>query len=178
MRIEHAVGTTPHHTGSTSSLASLGPVMHAVLRVGAGLLFMEHGAQKLFGWMGGADGNGATVPLVSLFGLAGVLELVGGALIVLGLLTRPTAFLLAGQMVVAYAMAHLPRGGLPVQNQGELALLYALVFGFLVGNGAGPISLDAVLRRGRTTTGPLARPGLEGEPMVERELPRRRDTAA
>jgi putative oxidoreductase len=119
-----------------------GPATHVVLRVAAALLFMQHGMQKMLGWLGGVDGSGATPPLGSLAGVAGILELFGGALLLVGLLTRPLAFLLAGEMVVAYIIAHLPRGGFPVQNQGELALLFAAVFIFLLGNGAGPWSLD------------------------------------
>jgi putative oxidoreductase len=127
---------------STMSLAWLADATHVVLRVGAGLLFMQHGVQKVFGLLGGK-----AVPLGSLMGVAGVLELVGGALLVLGLLARPVAFLLAGEMAVAYLMAHLPRGGWPVQNGGEPALLFALTFLFLVGHGAGPLSLDALWSR-------------------------------
>jgi putative oxidoreductase len=123
---------------------------HSVLRVGAGLLFMAHGAQKLFGWFGGFGGvEGATAPLVSQFGVAGILELVGGGLIALGMLTRPVAFLLAIEMVVAYFQVHAPRGPWPLVNEGELALLYFLVFQFLLGNGAGPFSVDASYRRVR-----------------------------
>ena len=117
-----------------------------LLRIGAGLTFMQHGAQKLFGLLGGVDGQGATPPLMSQFGLAGVLEFFGGLLIVLGLLTRPVAFLLAGQMVVAYFQAHAPQGGLPIQNGGELALLYALVWAYFFAHGAGPLSIDGRLR--------------------------------
>ncbi len=106
---------------------------------------MQHGAQKLFGELGGMDGNGAKAELMSQMGLAGVLELVGGALIVLGLLTRPVALVLLGEMVFAYFKAHMPQGGFPIQNGGELALLYALIWLFLVGNGAGPWSVDAAL---------------------------------
>jgi putative oxidoreductase len=80
-------------------------------------------------------------------GLAGVLETFGGLLIVIGLLTRPVALLLAGEMLVALFQAHLPRGGVPLQNGGEMPLLYMLVFLFLAGNGAGPISLDARSQR-------------------------------
>ena len=87
--------------------------------------------------------TGATVPLVSQMGLAGVLETFGGLLLVLGLFTRPVAFLLAGEMLVAFFQVHLPRGGAPIQNGGELPLLYMLVFLFFVGHGAGPASLDA-----------------------------------
>ncbi len=125
------------------ALASLGPATHAVLRIGAGLLFMQHGLQKLLGWFGGMGEPGATVPLVSQMGLAGVLELFGGLLLVLGFLTRPVALLLAGEMLVAYFQAHFPQGGVPLQNKGELPLLYMTVFLFLAGNGAGPASLDA-----------------------------------
>ncbi len=120
------------------------PAALAILRIGAGLLFMQHGLQKLFGLLGGFGGMpGGTAPLASLMGLAGVLELVGGALIVAGLFVRPVGLILAAEMVVAYFYAHLPQGGAPVQNGGELALLYALVFGFLSARGAGPVSVDA-----------------------------------
>jgi putative oxidoreductase len=125
------------------ALASLGPVAHAVLRVGAGLLFMQHGAQKLFGLFGGMGPNGGTVELMSQMGLAGVLEFFGGLLVVLGLFTRPVAVLLAGEMLVAYFQAHFPRGGFPIQNQGEVPLLFMLVWLFFAGNGAGPASLDS-----------------------------------
>jgi putative oxidoreductase len=119
-----------------------GPATHVLLRVAAALLFMQHGVQKLFGWLGGMGGSGATAPLASLAGVAGILELFGGILLLVGLLTRPVALLLAGEMVVAYVIAHMPQGGFPVQNQGELALLFAAIFAFLFGNGAGVWSLD------------------------------------
>jgi putative oxidoreductase len=126
---------------------ALGPAIHALLRAGAGLLFMEHGLQKLFGALGGFGGTpGATAPLASLMGVAGVLELCGGLLLIAGLATRAVAVILVIEMVVAFFMAHFPRGGWPVQNAGELALLYALVFGFLAANGPGPFSIDAVIR--------------------------------
>ena len=125
----------------------LGGATHALLRIGAGILFFQHGAQKLLGWFGGV-GDGATVQLLSLLGLAGALELVGGLLIVLGLFVRPLAFVLAIEMVAAYAMAHMPQGGWPVENGGELALLYALVFAFFAAHGAGPFSLDRSVRLG------------------------------
>ena len=132
-------------TAPATRFGALGSIFHAVLRIGVGLLFMQHGAQKLFGWLGGVDGAGASVELVSLMGLAGVLEFFGGLLIVLGLLTRPVALLLAVEMVAAYFMAHAPQGGFPVQNGGEAALLFALVFAFLAANGPGRWSLDARL---------------------------------
>jgi putative oxidoreductase len=124
-------------------MAALSSVTHAVLRIGAGLLFMQHGAQKLFGWLGGFGGQpGATAELFSQMGLAGVLEFFGGLLIVLGLLTRPVALILVLEMMAAYFIAHHSRGGFPIQNGGELALLFALVFVFLLGNGSGAASLD------------------------------------
>ena len=134
------------------ALARLGPITHAILRIGTGLLFMQHGAQKLFGWFGGFGGTpGATAELMSKMGLAGVLEFVGGLLIVLGLLTRPVAVVLLLEMLYAYLTVHMPNGAVPLQNQGELALLYALIFLYLAGNGAGPLSVDAAIggRRGR-----------------------------
>jgi putative oxidoreductase len=112
--------------------------------MGAGLLFIQHGLQKLFGLLGGFGGTpGDTAPLVSLMGLAGVLELVGGVLLVAGLFVRPVALILAVEMVIAYFYSHVPQGGFPIQNGGELALLYALAFGFLAARGAGPVSVDA-----------------------------------
>ena len=123
----------------------------ALLRIAAGLLFMQHGVQKLFGWFGGFGGQpGGTAELFSMMGLAGVLETFGGLLIVLGLFTRPTAFILAGEMAAAYFMAHAPNGPVPMQNGGELAALYAFVFLFFSANGPGPFSIDRNLL-GRST---------------------------
>ena len=121
---------------------------HAVFRIGVGLLFMLHGLQK-FGLIGGK----APVALNSLMGVAGILELGGGALIVAGLLTRPVAVVLALEMVAAYFMAHHPKGGWPLQNGGELPLLYAVSFVFLAAHGAGRWSIDAALRRARPRNG-------------------------
>jgi putative oxidoreductase len=132
---------------SPPSMAGLGPATHAALRIGAGLLFMQHGVQKLFGFFGGMGPNGGSVQLMSQFGLAGVLETFGSLLIVLGLLTRPVAALLAIEMLVAYFQVHFPQGGMPIENRGELPLLFMFVWLFFAGNGAGPASLDA--RRGR-----------------------------
>lgn len=134
-------------SGPLGMLAGLAGPTHALLRIGAGLLFMQHGAQKLFGVLGGMGAPGQKAELVSLMGLAGILEFFGGLLIVIGLMTRPVAVLLFIQMIWAYVQVHLPQGGLPIQNHGELALLYALVWAFLAGNGAGPASVDASLAR-------------------------------
>lgn len=116
---------------------------HATLRIAAGILFLQHGLQKIFGAFGGVEGS--TVPLASMMGAAGLMEMIGGSLIILGLMTRPTAFVLVAEMLVAYAMAHLPQGGWPIENQGELALLYAAIVAFLAAHGAGPVSVDALI---------------------------------
>ncbi|HET6579375.1 MAG TPA: DoxX family protein [Gemmatimonadales bacterium] len=138
--------TVPRDTALSSrsaGFARLAPVTHALLRIGAALLYMEHGLQKLFGMFGGVGATpGGTVTLWSQMGLAGVLETFGGLLLLLGLFTRPVAFVLAGEMLVAFFQAHLPKGGVPLENGGEVPLLYMLVFLFLLGNGAGPASLD------------------------------------
>ena len=124
---------------------SFGRYVHAILRIGAGLLFFEHGLQKTFGWLGGVNASGIGVPLVSVPGAMGVLELAGGALLLLGILTRPTAAVLAMQMVAVYALTHAPKAGWPIQNQGELPLLYAFVFAYLAANGPGPLSIEELV---------------------------------
>jgi len=121
--------------------STLRGVTHAILRVGSALLFIEHGLQKVFGVMGGFGGGG-TAPLVSLFGLAGYMELIGGVLLIVGFLTRPVAVVLLAEMIVAFFYAHFPMGGWPVQNFGEIPLTYACIFAFLAANGAGPFSVD------------------------------------
>jgi putative oxidoreductase len=125
--------------------STLAPAVQGVLRMGTGLLFMQHGAQKLFGLLGGMGSAGASAELFSMMGLAGVLEFFGGLLIVLGLLTRPTAAVLTMLMIAAYFMAHAPQGGLPLENGGELALLFAFVFAFFAAAGPGRWSLDGRL---------------------------------
>lgn len=120
-----------------------------ILRIGAGLLFFMHGTPKLFGWFGGMDEQGTAAPLISLMGLAGVLEVFGGLLIAIGLFTRPVAMVLAAEMLVAFVYAHVPQGLVPYVNGGELALLYMVVWIFLATNGAGPASVDAAIRTRR-----------------------------
>jgi putative oxidoreductase len=119
------------------------------MRIVVGFLFFSHGAQKLFGWFGGFGAEpGGTAELFSRFGLAGILEVVGGLLIMVGLLTRPVAFVLSGQMAVAYFWIHLPNGLWPWANRGELAALYSWVFLFLATAGGGSFSLDSQLKGG------------------------------
>lgn len=132
------------------NLARASNATHILLRIVAGFLFVHHGGQKLFGWFGGSGPDpGGTVALVSQLGLAGILEFYGGIAIVLGLLTRPVAFLLSGEMAVAYLKAHQPHGAWPIQNHGEAAVLYSFIFLFLAASGAGGFSLDGLLHRGR-----------------------------
>lgn len=127
------------------------PQVHALFRVILGFLFACHGAQKLLGFPHPMP-NG-TVPLFSFMGFAGFLELVGGLMIMVGLLTRVTAFILSGMMAVAYFMAHQPQGALPITNKGEPAVLYCFAFLFLSAAGAGLYSLDAWLERRHLPSG-------------------------
>jgi putative oxidoreductase len=119
----------------------------SVLRIIAALLFIAHGTQKLFAWP--ATEVRETAPVLSLMGLAGVLETFGGLLLLLGLFTRPVAFLLAGEMAVAYFKAHAPRGFWPILNNGELAVLYCFLFLYLAAAGGGSWSLDALRSKSR-----------------------------
>lgn len=123
----------------------LGPYaayLYAVMRIVVGLLFACHGAQKLFGALGGVDDRGASAPLFSLFGVAGIIELVGGLLVMVGFMTGYAAFIASGQMAAAYFMVHFPRGFWPIENGGELAVLYCFVFLYIAGRGAGTWSID------------------------------------
>lgn len=115
------------------------PRLLAVLRIVAALLFMEHGTQKLLGFPASSNPSPA---LFSLFGIAGILEIVGGFLLVIGLFTRPVAFVLSGMMAVAYWMAHAPKSVFPVLNGGDGAVLFCFVFLYLVAAGPGAWSVD------------------------------------
>ena len=139
-------------TDLKATLSAFALAGHAVFRVAAGILFFQHGAQKLLGWFGGFGGTpGATAELVSQMGLAGVLETGGGLLLAFGLFVRPAALVLIGEMLVAYFQAHFPRGGWPIENAGELALLYAAIFVFFATHGAGRYSLDDWFRKLKKT---------------------------
>jgi putative oxidoreductase len=120
--------------------AEWAPRALSVLRIVAALLFMEHGTGKLLGFPPGA--TPANVELFSLLGAAGVLETVGGLLLVLGLFTRPVAFLLSGEMAVGYFMAHFPRAFFPLLNGGDAAVLFCFVFLYLAFAGGGAWSVD------------------------------------
>lgn len=120
--------------------AGLKVISHNALRVVAGLLFAQHGAQKLFGVL---EGNQAE--LASLMGLAGIIEFFGGLLIAAGLFTRPVAFVACGQMAAAYFMAHAPQGFWPILNRGELAAFYCFTWLFFFTHGPGKYSVDGWL---------------------------------
>ena len=126
------------------------PYARSVLRIIAGFMISLHGMQKLFGLFGGMGGTGAKAHFFSLLWLAGFLETCCGLLILIGLFTRPLALILCGEMAVAYFKVHFPRGFFPIQNMGELAVLYCFVFLYLFAAGAGPLSLDAILHRKAT----------------------------
>ena len=129
----------------------LGPLAgptQAILRIGAALLFMQHGLMKL-GYLGGIDGQGGSVPFAGQMAIATSLETVGAALMIVGFMTRPVALLMFIEMLAAFWIVHMPQGGFPIHNGGEVPLLFALVWLFFVGNGAGPFSVDAALARRR-----------------------------
>ena len=123
----------------------------SILRVVAALILMQHGSQKLFHYPpSGAPGPVAPLVLMSQTGLAGILEFFGGMLLLLGLFTRPVAFILSGEMAVAYFQVHAPRAFLPIVNRGELAAILCFVFLYLAFAGGGSWSVDAVMRPSRS----------------------------
>jgi putative oxidoreductase len=129
--------------GSGSFWIRWSPFFLSLLRAVAGFLFMQHGMEKLFGFPGG----GNTVHLLSLMGLAGVLECFGGGLVLLGLFTRPVAFILSGEMAFAYFMVHFRMNHVwPILNHGNEAVLFCFVFLYLSAAGGGPVSLDRAIR--------------------------------
>ena len=115
--------------------------LYGVMRVILGFLLLCHGLQKLFGMFGGHR-----VHILSLLGAAGIIETIGGVLIAVGLFTSFTAFICSGRMAFAYFLGHFPRGGLPIHNGGELAVVYCFVFLYMASRGGGRWSLDALLR--------------------------------
>ena len=120
------------------TLAPFAPYAFAILRIIAGLLFVAHGGQKTFGWFGGQP-----VPLGSLFGLAGIIEIVLGIVIALGLFTSYAAFVASGEMAVAYFIGHFPKSFWPLENEGELAVLFCFIFLYMATRGSGIWSVDA-----------------------------------
>jgi putative oxidoreductase len=129
------------------------PAMLSILRIVTGLIFLAHGTQKFLGFPAG-DMAGSGLALDNLGAVAGIIELVAGALLVLGLLTRVAAFISSGTMAVAYWYAHAPQNFFPVNNAGDAAILYCFVFLYLVFAGPGPYSIDAALYRRRSDVPP------------------------
>jgi putative oxidoreductase len=125
-----------------SGFTRLEPFIYSVLRAVAGSLFVFHGLQKLFGMFGGRE-----VEWMSRLGAASVIEIGAGTLIAIGLFTVPAAILAAGEMAVAYYLAHFPNGRWPIENGGEPAVLFGVIFLFVSTRGPGPVSVDRWLRR-------------------------------
>jgi putative oxidoreductase len=128
-------------------MSRLAPYLQSLLRIVAAAIFIPHGTQKLLAFPVAAPRPG--VDLASQPGVAGVLEMVGGALMLLGLFSRPVALVLSGEMAVAYFLAHAPRGPWPILNGGELAILFCFIWLFFAAAGPGPLSLDAIWRKKR-----------------------------
>lgn len=127
-----------------------GPRLLSVLRIVAAFTFMQAGSMKLFAFPMAMPAEAGTLVLLSQVGIGGVLEFFGGLLLLLGLFTRITAFILAGEMAVAYFQFHAPNGFWPIVNGGISAILYCFIFLYVSAAGAGPWSLDAVWKRRRT----------------------------
>ncbi len=128
-----------------SNLDRFSPYALAALRIITALLFMQHGMQKLLGFPGTPPEGMPSFG--SLIWMAGALELAGGALLLVGLFTRAVAFIVSGEMAVAYFMAHTPHSFFPVLNQGDLAVLFCFVFLMFVFTGAGPVSIDGAFKK-------------------------------
>jgi putative oxidoreductase len=132
---------------------SWAPYLLSIMRIVAASLFLTYGSAKLLAWPAAIMPGGGTAPLTSLAGVAGALELVGGTLLLLGLFTRPVAFLLSGEMAVAYFLGHAPQGFWPVLNQGAPAVIFCFLWLYVSAAGPGPWSIDA-LRRAAGTFSP------------------------
>lgn len=128
-------------------LAKLSPYLLSVLRIVAALLLFEHGTQKLFGYPPGQPYTG--FPNFSLLGIAGMLEVAGGFLLLIGWFTRPVAFIISGEMAVGYFRAHFPRSFFPLLNGGEITVMLCFFFLYLSAARAGPWSVDRLLRKKR-----------------------------
>ena len=129
----------------TDTMTAWAPRALSVLRITTGLMIIEHGMGKLLGWPMVPAYSG--IKLFSLLGTAGMIELVGGALLALGLFTRPAALIMSGEMAFAYFISHAPAGFFPILNRGDAAILYCFAFLYIAFAGGGPWSVDALMGR-------------------------------
>ena len=142
--MDQATAQFPLRSGAHSpagTIERLAPYLLSILRIMAGLLFLEHGMAKLFGF----PPHGQMPGFLELEWFAGTIEFTGGALLALGLFTRATAFIMSGEMAIGYFLAHAPKSFFPLLNGGEAAVLYCFVFLYFIFAGAGPWSVDALL---------------------------------
>lgn len=141
-------------SGLAARWPALAPYLQSVLRIIAAFIFMLSGTMKIFAFPAGIPPEGGTAPLMSQIGIGGLLEVVCGALLLVGLFTRPAAFLMSGMMAVAYFQFHAPQGFWPVLNGGIPAILYCFLWLYFSAAGAGPLSLDAAWARSKLFPAP------------------------
>jgi putative oxidoreductase len=141
------IDTRPSNQGQSVTIqdtaARYAPYVLSIVRIVAALLFFEHGTSRLFGWPSPLP----TPAPLSMYWFAGAIELVGGALLVLGLFTRPAALIMSGEMAFAYFISHAPAGFFPILNRGDAAILYCFIFLYIAFAGGGPWSVDALMGR-------------------------------
>lgn len=135
-------------TGLAARWRSWAPYLLSILRIVAAFLFIQVGTAKILAFPAAVMPGGGTAPMTSLPGIAGLLEMVGGSLLLLGLFTRPVAFLLSGEMAFAYFLGHAPQGFWPVLNNGAQAILDCFIWLYISAAGPGPWSIDAIRRKG------------------------------
>lgn len=143
-------------TGIVSRWRSWSPQLLSILRIVLAFLFIQVGSAKWFAFPAAVMPGGGTAPFGTLPWWAGVIEVIGGTLILFGLFTRPVAFILSGEMAFAYFLGHAPNNFWPVLNQGGLAVIYCFLFLYISSAGPGPWSLDALLARRRSTAIPVS----------------------
>ena len=146
--MNQATTTLSSHNSAAAPISGLHrvqPYVLSILRIVVGLLFLEHGMSRLFGFPSPIP----TPPVMTMYWFAGCIEFAGGILVLVGLFTRPAAFIMSGEMAFAYFISHAPRGFFPILNNGDGAILYCFVFLYLAFAGAGPLSLDALIWRKR-----------------------------